>query len=625
MAVAGAVLAIVLGSPASGLAQGRPPFRVSAADPLEIAWEDLEDPVGIHVWNDTGRERTLVTDIRFVGAPGVVTTRRRVELPRFGVATIRLRRPSSNVAIDAGTYEGTLTIRDRGSRAVVHRRASLVVAAPAGAKPAPLPAVDEWNARASRSPWASSAKVDAGLPLDGERQGSGATPLGIVVGEDGDSLTAVAAGPAASVDGAPHTLPVELLGDAPAGTYEGELDLFPGTDGGQVTAKIIVTDPAWLALALLAVGLVGGWLLKRYVGGGRRINETQQRLADAESAIDEADADFATRMDEEGIDVTTTVAPSVRDRLRKDDSVLRRLNRAFLPVPADDPSLEAVEANVELAEQHAKTLGMLARDLAALKDAVAEALQAPEPPPPPPPGSAALETPRALEWAQGLLTGTVDAQSLPVRAAEVSKALKLMTAWPALVLSLRTLTAFADAHAAGSSLPGAETKLLERARRRLRKVRWDLWSARDADDLAARNAVEELAAAERALSRLPEPEEPEPLTLTDAAPPLPLADGAPPGDTVAGLGALGALLGPPEEPVERAAWYEERRRLWDLVVASLVLGAVLWTAFEEVYLGEPFGGLYDMVRALLWGLGAKLSLDAAYTLVGSLRASRAAT
>ncbi|HEX2057755.1 MAG TPA: hypothetical protein VHI71_05225 [Actinomycetota bacterium] len=318
-------------------------------------------------------------------------------------------------------------------------------------------------------------------------------------------------------------------------------------------------------------------------------------------------------------------------QLRDLDSLLA------IELSEDDPAYKAAVANVEAMEMAAATWCAFRSDLENLRLALA-------------PGPATVGRPPAVLDDDGALLGTPkrprwweDAEALAEppdvvqlsfaelaeTRARVKKATALAKSWGPLTQLLWELDRriVLIEQKCGPSLDDAQRKTLTSAKMGVSEARWELWFAADADDLERRTSKSDLAAAERDVARLSDC-----LLPGVVQPPThqirrlsPFTGDGVTSRLLAWLSGMAEVadLSAGRDPAEVIAVERVKRRLFNAIVLWLLVGALLFAGLKELYLDDAvFGTWPDYLGALLWGLGATVTVDTVSSAIDKFRAGR---
>jgi hypothetical protein len=381
-------------------------------------------------------------------------------------------------------------------------------------------------------------------------------------------------------------------------------------------------------MVALLIGVLAGRKVKRYLGKGRRVLQLQERQSRLGVDFGEAQDRFAK--DTEGKPYASyTIAHDMENRRNALRQSLDRLNESSL-VTLDEndknfkemvEELEKLEAAVKDWAAFGGELAALDRVLSDVKDQADTAER--------PPGKSPNEEPAFLPEGRKLLIGEVlSIDDFNSRLERVKKAKGLADSWGTMngkVNDQRKLIEELEQR----RMSRAQREQLEKAKGVVYGVWEELWSAKDSDELQRWATESDLDAAAGELSQLrfllqqsPSGRQQQAMALrAERLQPSELLQVR---DSAAALDAevRSTISKESTEDKARADAYAKTRRTWDWLLIMLAVVLALVTGLGALYIGKPFGTLWDYVSAVAWGVGAMLALDALNAAVDKLPSLR---
>lgn len=147
------------------------------------------------------------------------------------------------------------------------------------------------------------------------------------------------------------------------------------------------------------------------------------------------------------------------------------------------------------------------------------------------------------------------------------------------------------------------------------EVRWEIWHVNSLEEMDKRQTEPDAEKAERALAQLnfylPKPTQPE----------------RPPQAKSMAEGEEGAPLQfvnltdqfqelfeqPALAPAASDEHFHQQRLAWNIGLVLIYLLLAAYAGMQQLYIGKLFGTPLDYLAVFLWGIGAKVTLDALYT------------
>jgi hypothetical protein len=394
-----------------------------------------------------------------------------------------------------------------------------------------------------------------------------------------------------------------------AGSYSGAVHLTPGVSTGDVSISMTVKDSFWLPLIVLLAGL-GLALLMTHVTG---VVLPRRKLLGEAGAIAE---DYKTARKQlqptPPPDGKLARAATWRDSTLTDVAdVITQLKASITEgtygawAAIDSATATSLQKEVKDCDSTVTSLGTMARVCDPL-DAALKLVENPADLPPlpaNPPGGSWPAKPKLVDQAEALL-GRHD-----VKMAELAGLLSTITAATPSTKNIGVIeNAMSSLYRDILELerrhpdPTKQPKLAD-ARSQLVGARTLLWRTEDLDDLD--NVRETLHKVRDALTPLWD--EPEPSETLDAFATLravtaeSVVVGSPFEET---LSAFGSSF--PEEPLQRdireAREITESAKMLQIMAVAVALVLAVVTGMTALYIGKPFGTLWDYVTIFTWGL-----------------------
>jgi hypothetical protein len=357
-------------------------------------------------------------------------------------------------------------------------------------------------------------------------------------------------------------------------------------------------------------------LQEREAQVGTEINEAQNRFSKEAGRKPYADYDLKDDFDK--------WRANIREKLD-------RLARSSLVTLNDnDPDYQTLTKDLAQLESVAKEWKKFGSELvaleAALKSATASVKDAPRPSDWP--HEPRTEEPTFLPEARKLLRGkklTVESSesqpgadnSFVSQRGKVKQATALARSWGTMNdLVGRCMGRVKELDRRKGGMSPAQLVQLGRAKGVLSEAHYELWHAKNADELKRKTTEQDLNDAERSLLQLL------PLLVEQAPPDGEQDVAAEPMMLETALNQVKSIVAEldsdgldvakaePPEDVARASSYADAREKADWRLWWLAVGLALVTGLGALYIGKPFGTFWDYLSAVAWGVGAVLTLSA---------------
>jgi hypothetical protein len=604
-----------------------PPAGFVQSEPLVTSCTSLATGVRVGVRNETASRRKVRVGLVLIGEDGRRVKARRVcggltpaprkmKLRPGGLAVVTLRGPTPKAQ---GTFSGSLALFGRRGR--VARRELTISNEPAAgsAELAAVPLVSSVSKAVhdtSKGPvWIPVEGSNSELPsaTKGEK-GIEATTVGALTGP-GDPVSLVYRGESEALAKGASEVGIELDGDLSPGTYSGRVDLSPDDpEKGEVSLELKVSAEEWIAILALLAGIVFGVMLLRI--SGRTV--PRARLlgrADALTERYEAVENELLRAGGSGTwnqlvlaDLGTRKS-DLEDEIRTNTKwwkVLVQIEKTV--VGKFEESIKSLEGEIDLLRtvpKHAHLLEAVLLQQGALPLHL----------PPLPDTSQAAAKPAIEVKAEELLKKA----EIPV--AELRSRLDEMDNRAKQVRRLRDLERKLEEH--WRRVKDRIGNQAQRIKERLGICRRRLWEAEDEEALTWVNdqlekAAEELVQLDPQMEDAPGPVD----VLAIAQPlqvgidmPLTFALTAPPAGAAFGALVPQAPVGSPipaeqaplaVRPLTEGGATKAVQRALALQFLVVVVAAALALAsgLELLYVGKTWGTFWDVLAAVVWGIGA---------------------
>jgi hypothetical protein len=581
VAVVGLVVAWGVTASEVAAAQSGPQVEFSSAEKVTLP----SGPTSVEVQNQDDKRRQVKVDLvwadltadgRRVDAEDVFVYSRRVVLPGGDTGQVTIAR-ALGVAVDEGTYSGVLRLHTR--QGVQDRlRLELVVGAAPSPDVAATAEVAEWNEVQVRTWPGSNFGTAEPIPL-----ASDPAPT------EGASFTAWLMGPgearikaSGSVKkvGEDFVLDLTLPNDSSVGVFSGSLDLRPGGDGEEVELTVERRHGPALPAIVLLLSLALAWGGQRLFPAGRTLGDLHKRGRAALAKLPDGDTKGGLTLS--GASAAAAAAGARRSKLWK---------RA---VPATASELATAEVEVAALEKAAELWTTEIEPSVEALEAALEDVPAAEAPP-----AALRETPRLVEEARGLATGSLSVKEVAARKAAIDEATELAGVWGELYAQVLRYGDALDS-VSTDGLQVEDAKLLRQGKRLHSLIRWDLWHASGPSDLERRGVEKDFERLDEILGM-----------LSSIATSIPEEKRF----AFAGLGTEAPLLSrlPKFVPgVLAIDWPAVAAVGTSIAGVLLLLGAIalsVWGALTTLYFDEPFGTLRDYVSLVVWAVGTGAALD----------------
>jgi hypothetical protein len=394
------------------------------------------------------------------------------------------------------------------------------------------------------------------------------------------------------------TTNVELAVDGLGpGSYEGDLDLVPTADEGKVTLKLTVKD--WWPFAALAI--LGGVILGLAVQRFSNVTVPKRRLL---KRVSDVKMHFRTWGDF-----------SLNDLATRQDGLKRQIERETAPyyLNLDAKVIEALETKIKALEDEIDQIDTVQETMSGLEQSLDAVKAFPIDTLPLDDEDKTRGEPLLTRNARDLLKGKpLSIAQLKKRLASVDATINVADDMSERLLpkiafnfgELKKLHKDAD----GDLKKGVGTVLDA-----LEATTWKVWHTPDATGYTELDPWKELDAIDDSIADL---------VAKHRIPPL--------RELVGGGGGGGTLDMRPldggeelEADDEELADEEARKARWQgYGVAAIAAVVALVTAFHELYIGKPFGTLWDYIWAASWGLTTQVVLATLATAIGGIAGLR---
>ena len=404
-------------------------------------------------------------------------------------------------------------------------------------------------------------------------------------------------------DTAVHAVRVRLDALRGGGTYTGAVPLAGGDSDAKVDLTVDASDHVLAALLAVGLGVLAGYLLRKWLEVGRLASELRERELRLGARFDVAFARLAL--------AGGNPDPLAQDVRKRREALELEIRGYRWNLTKDDATYESLKTQIEALETAAARAGALAVARGNLAKMIGLAAKAFAGAVPPPAGTGVLETePRVMVVAQKLLTE---------RGADLDALEADATAWNGEAAFVKTVgDAYHDWVAKTGWLAELraaqnddEKTQLDAVAKKLGDVEWAVWDAANEAGFNrlepetkltdAEDTMREIAAAQRA-----RPAGSTRLKLGEAAD---LA-AAPPfsREGWSARARLDADL-PVHEQTLRADAERFRRGLTNVTAGVLSLVVAVLAMLARDYFGHAWGSVSDYTAALTWGFGTKTGLD----------------
>ncbi len=591
-------------------------------EPVEIG----DEPEEIPVTNDTDTPVTvnlvaLIFDAKLADGIGIAPDREvllitpSIQVPARDSQMVPLVK-SPSVKLAPGTYRGVVRATAEGGPAPVEHAVE-VIELTAPALTVVEPAFEKWTVIDYREGW----------PL------KDLNTLPTTKGNDlPDSLGYVGdgAGHFVEISGKisednPRNVLIEHKNSYAIGTFDGTIDFQPTlADAGDLTLTVRHTRQPQYVLGLMGLGLMILYVAQRFVGVRRELGQIRRGAEESLKTIDRGHDLF-----EAGALGTPLVEfswkESARDTYAELDRGISNLSWRYV-FTLDKSSAEYLRVK-GLEKDLSYTAATVNQNLGGAwattyKDLTA--IHVGETPITPPSGALTAQPvwvteglkilgplPRGvhdLEEEKRKLTGI---QDLKARYQE------RRDAFDVLVTRLERLASQVG------MMDEASAKAFYDARRLVYGLSWDIWHARDEDDLLKRALESETYSIDETLGRLSE----HLIPVVGNVNPEFLAGLLPrqaPGTELASTaGPPAATIRPSPDRLMSSITKVAARAGGPILSASVVtlsLAAILWAGLQTLYFDKAWGTPRDMISAVVWGIAGKAVLDVVANTIQKLRA-----
>ena len=547
----------------------------------------------------------------------------------------------SGKALEAGAYTGTLIVSEATNDIVIRKTVELTVPNPAEKAAALLtPGVRALTVTVYRFfPFVFirqdlSCSRSCYLPIEkitGEYSGN--QQVGYISSDTGGVIRV-------SVDGYSADKGARLKFDFPddlsrVGKYSGTLDFLPADEkAGDVTLTVNVTDfILWPILVLLAGIALAVWG-QHYTGVHRKILTLLERHANAETTF-------------KGLPQSIhgyQISANLDEKFKGLKETLVGLDKAYFDKFDEEQKYTDAIVELEALEAHVDAWGKFETKLTALKGALdklkpvvdtaerppAEALPDPD-----------LVHPVFYTTASGLLEGkAITLDEFTKLQAEIEGATRLAREWEELEglaqWSRGRITVLRENY---QSMTEKERERLDEAHQSVNSAWFDLWLAKNEEQITASGVRSEILIAKDAVWRLshrfgaPAPEPPPP-TLVRVFAYVPGMDLVEPPETAGEVRPAKhyafmrvplpeiSLDQLPAEPEKRVVFARQAIHRGDKSILYIAIVTALVTGLSAVYFPKNFGTLADYLAALIWGGATKAALEGLNAALGALFSQR---
>jgi hypothetical protein len=549
------------------------------------------------------------------------------DLPQSGIRPVELP-INAGKALEAGTYTGTLIVSEATHNIVIRKAVNLTIPDPSAEEAALLtPGVSTLTVTVYRL-W-PLAFVNQGLscarhcylPIEkitGEITGS--KQIGYLSSDTGGVMH-VSVDEYSEEKGA--RLKLDFAGDlSRVGKYSGKLDFLPANkEAGDVTLTVNVTDIIlWPVLVLLAGIALAVWA-QHYTGVHRKVVVLVERHANAQKKFEGLPQSI------HGYKISASLTEKFDGLLE----TLRGLDKAYFDKFDEEQKytnavaeLETLEAQVDAWEKFDAELTALRAALDKLKPVVdiaerpsAEALPDPD-----------LVHPVFFTTASSLLEGkAITLDEFTKLRADVEGATKLAGEWEELERlaqwSRGRITVLRENY---ETMTEKEKERLDEAHQSVNSAWFDLWLAKNEEQITASGARSEILIAKDTVWRLshrfgaPTPEPPPP-TMIRVFAYIPGMNLVEPPETAGEAQPVKhyafmriplpeiSLDQLPAEPEKRAVFARQAIHRGDKSILYIAIVTALVTGLTTVYFPKNFGTLPDYLTTLIWGAGTKAALE----------------
>ncbi|MEW5828131.1 MAG: hypothetical protein AB1846_04505 [Chloroflexota bacterium] len=628
-----------------------PPPAIQFADEsaVEVKWPEA---IRFEVLNNT--TETLQLSLRFsefetedgektLNLEGILKNfdpQKLFTLPPAGILPFEVPIDSGK-ALEAGAYTGTLIVSEATRDIVIRKTVELTVPDPDDKEAALLtPGVSALTVTVYRLWPLVYVKQDLScsrncyLPIEKiSGEFSRSKQIGYISSDTGGVIRV-------SVDEYSAEKGARLKLDFPdslsrVGKYSGKLDFLPDDEkAGDVTLTVNVTDCIlWPVLVLLAGIALVAWG-QHYTGVHRKILVLLERHANAEKKFK------ALPQSIHGYKIST----NLDEKFKELDTTLRGFDKAYFDKFDEEKKYTDAVAELESLEAQVDAWGKFDAKLTALKDALnklkpvvdtaerppAEALPDPD-----------LQYPVFYTTASGLLEGkAITLDEFTKLQAEVEGATKLAGEWEELEglaqWSRGRITVLRENY---QSMTDKEKERLDEAHQSVNSAWFDLWLAKNEEQITASGARSEILIAKDAVWRLshrfgaPTPEPP-PLTMIRVFAYVPGMGLVEPPETAGEVRPAKhyafmriplpeiSLDQLPAEPEKRAVFARQAIHRGDKSILYIAIVTALVTGLAAVYFPKNFGTLADYLGALIWGGATKAAVEGVNAALGAIFSQR---
>lgn len=588
-----------------GAQQERSPFDFAGGSEPIVLRAGAES--GAQILNNTTRPLSLAVSLIDVPAAGdrqlsaFVELDPKLSVPAAGEGTIVLR-PRPDRTLEPGAALDAYLVVSDGASDTVRRRAVKLVAAERGGlagQPEPKSLVASLKAAVHYWPWSDGGEVkvlNVPLPLDAKLPAAGGSyKLGETVAKlaasDGETALVRYERADAELPGGTSGLVLGFKSGGSPGEYAGEMLGVKGRDGKPVTLTVVSAHTWPLPALACFVGILGYYLMIRYLKVGRRVRELLEQEAGLRLSFVLAAQHFAEASAGRPY-AADSIADDFSRRCVELRSKIRRLRLTNL-LSMDEGSDAYKDVVKQLAE-----LGAVARNwssfaegkLNPLDDRLRDARAGFSSRPP----EVQQEVPAVAAAAVAVLapTGPATIEDFGARAASADTLLPPLSSWRRLNTQAaavwRRYQRIVEAADFAAREPESQEEIKEQ--RKDAYAAWrGLWIEESFDPVEVGQKLSDLNG-QLAFLGIESG-----AVAHDAAAPPPHVEAAP-DEQASQLSA-------------RVAGLARGRAGWDVFYLLLATAVAVHTGLGTYYYDKPFGTLRDYANLLVWGFGTKALLD----------------
>lgn len=400
---------------------------------------------------------------------------------------------------------------------------------------------------------------------------------------------------------------ISLAGiDSYTAKYEGTVDFQPGTEGGEVTLRVLIKDYwIWPVLALL-LGFCLTSRIQSYLAGGRSIKLQQKREADLGIALGQALAQFEHKAHDTQFNCFRLNLEAARQEVR---ASLKQLAKQQTTNLEDHTDFKAAQKELARLEEMVDSWpGFLdeLKELAEAKELWKAALSIPP--------LHTEEAPKCLQKVPALISpNTLSATEYEQRKLAVVLHTKILNLWPKVEGRLaKQLQLIEDLEKAMPN--GRNRERLEAVKQENLATQGRLWRLETLEELEQQDAALDFSADELNRLRSYRVEGDTHHALQDAQDQR--EDGIPI-DWQAAKRGLERF----SEDRRRAASYTTSLQINDHLALGFALLVAITTGLSQLYHGQDFVTRWHYLSAVVWGASSKITVDTILAGIGQLATS----